>query len=148
MDIPQYLYRVYDNESISRFSHGRGFLAGSPNGAFDPSKHWARYVVERHMDWNNRSPTPFISTTDSTHRAIRYAEQRRVWLNEGIRIATIDTYKMEDFEIFHMLSLVEDLDANIPEGAANDNEYLILHQIPPRAIVDISKPSKCEYNVR
>jgi hypothetical protein len=144
-EIPRYLYRVFDDGSVSHPDPHRGFLAGSPNGAFDPSKHWARYVVERHMDWNNGTLTPFISTTDSAYKAMQYAEQRENWGHEGVYIATIDTDKMEEgYQIFHMLSLVEHLGAYILDLAVNDHEYLILHQIPCRAIVDISTLEECE----
>ncbi|KAG1840463.1 hypothetical protein DFJ58DRAFT_810379 [Suillus subalutaceus] len=73
---PQYFYRVFDEKSFSQFHETSGFVAGIPNAIYDP-KHWkARHELERHMDWTNKHPTPFISVTASREKALEFALQR------------------------------------------------------------------------
>jgi len=138
MPIPRYLYRVFDESSVSSFDEDTGFVAGLPNGAFDRNKYWAKHVVQRHMDWGNRSRTPFISTT-SLQKAEHYAEQRlEEWGHDGVYIAKIDTATLRaaGVEIFHMATLVREVRAYIVPPAWNQREYLCLHRIPPEAVID------------
>ena len=136
MPPPRYLYRVFDETSISTLDEEEGFVAAS-DSPFNRHRRGAKDVVERHMDWNNRSPTPFISTT-TLRKAEHYAQQRVDWGREEVRIARISTAAMREagVRIFHMTTLVQDVGASITPESWNHAEYLCLHQIPREAVVN------------
>ena len=52
----RFLYRVFDDQSVSRLDEVDGFVAGNPNGGFSRKQYWAKYVIQRHMHWGNRRP--------------------------------------------------------------------------------------------
>jgi hypothetical protein len=133
--VPRYLYRVFDDQSVSQYDVIDGFVAGLPDTPFDPST--ARNVVNSHMDWSNRFLTPFISTTSSLSIAEHYARQREDMGHSGVLIADIDTAGFAGHEVvvYHMQSLVRSIRAHVPRPGWNKYEYLILRQIPAECIV-------------
>jgi hypothetical protein len=136
--LPPYLYRVFDGQSVSQWDEDNGFIAGLPDTPFDRSKPWARRVVEQHMDWSNRSLTPFISTTSSLPTAVRYAQQREEMGHGGVFIARIDAYGLAQYvDVYHMQSLVRLVRAYVPHEGWNKYEYLIHGQIPAETIEEI-----------
>ena len=137
MGSPRYLYRVFDDQSVSKWDEDDGFIAGWPDRPFDPSRHGARKVVEEHMDWSNRTLTPFISATSSPQKAVQYARQREEMGRSGVFIAEIDATRGR-LSIYHMQSLVRSTRAYVPPEGWNKYEYLILREIPTEAIISIS----------
>lgn len=136
--MPRFLYRVFDDRSYSRFSEDSGFVAGNPNGAFNRNRYWAKYVIQRHMLWSNRRPTPFISVT-SRAKAVHYAKQRKEMGRDNVYISKIDTAKLRASGVIicHMATLVKWTRARIDPVAWNYSEYLCLHHIPPEAVVEV-----------
>jgi hypothetical protein len=139
--MPRFVYRVYDTHSISRLDDQNGFEAGDPEGAFSRHRFWAKYVIQRHMRWANRRPTPFISVTSSRAKANHYAQQRLEMGHRGVSIAKIDTSILlgHGCIFYHMANLVKNTRARIDPVAWNYSEYLCLRHIPREAVVDVWK---------
>src|SRR5688572_6433562 len=78
----QRFYRVTSNTSALKYKKCVGFVAGdtssvrslSPRTYFEKRK--ARKPFERHMDWSNEVPMPFISTYSQKRRAEKEAKRR------------------------------------------------------------------------
>jgi hypothetical protein len=135
--MPRFLYRVFDDQSVSRLDED-GFAAGNPNGGFNHKKYWAKYVIQRHMHWGNRRPTPFISVTASRAKAVHYARQRQELGHSDVSIAKIDIAVLRDSGviIYHMATLVKRTGAHIDPVAWNYSEYLCLRNIPREAVIN------------
>jgi hypothetical protein len=136
---PRFLYRVFDDRSVSRLNEVDGFVAGDPEGGFNRRRYWAKYVIQRHMRWGNRRPTPFISVTSSRAKAVHYARQRQELGHGGVSIAKIDTAALRSLGVivYHMATLVKGTRARIDPVAWNYSEYLCLHYIPREAVVEV-----------
>ncbi|KIM76144.1 hypothetical protein PILCRDRAFT_826655 [Piloderma croceum F 1598] len=137
--MPKFVYRVFDDQSVSRFNGVDGFVAGNPDGAFNRHRYGAKSVIQRHMRWGNRRPTPFISVTASRAKAVHYARQRQELGHGGVSIAKIDTaaLRASGVVIYHMATLVKRTRAHIDPVAWNYSEYLCLRYIPHEAIVEV-----------
>jgi hypothetical protein len=141
MSFPQQFYRVYDNTSVSQYDSRDGFMVDR-DVRFDPEQDWAKFVVERHMSWDNRYRSPFISVTDSWEKACEYYDQRKSW-GRSAWIATIDVRTLQRMgaRFRRMQTLARRVGAIIPQVAWNQYEWLCLHHIPQQAVVDIRRPS-------
>jgi len=137
--MPRFLYRVFDDQSVSRLNEVDGFVAGNPNGGFSRKRYWAKYVIQRHMHWGNRRPTPFISVTASRAKAVHYARQRQELGHSDVSIAQIDTaaLRASGVIIYHMATLVKRTGAHIDPVAWNYSEYLCLRSIPREAVIKV-----------
>jgi hypothetical protein len=137
--MPQFLYRVFDDQSVSRFDEVDGFVAGNPYAAFNRNQYWAKHVIRRHMSWANRRLTPFVSVTASRAKAEEYALRRQRMGHGDVSIAKIDTaaLRASGIIIFHMATLVKRTRASIDPVAWNYSEYLCLQGIPRKAIVEV-----------
>ncbi|KAG2034138.1 hypothetical protein BDR03DRAFT_965941 [Suillus americanus] len=132
--VPQYLYRVFDEKSRSQFHETSGFVASIPNAIYDP-EHWnARRELERHMDWTNNHPTPFISVTASHEKALKFAKQRMEKQRRTVTIAKIESSRLET-AIYRMCDLVNQTSADIKQEAMNKHEYLCVRCIPANAVI-------------
>jgi hypothetical protein len=136
-DLPQYLYRVFDEESRSQFHETRGFVASIPNAFYNPAHRNARLELERHMDWNSPYPTPFVSTTASREKALEYALQRVDKQRRTVTIAKIDSSRLTKakVDIHQMCALVKQTGADIKREAMNEHEYLCVRCIPANAVI-------------
>ncbi|KAJ8579302.1 hypothetical protein M405DRAFT_155887 [Rhizopogon salebrosus TDB-379] len=138
-ETPRYYYRVVDDKSHCKYEQDKGFVASIPNAVYNPS-HWkAKRELERHMDWGNRHPTPFISVTASRKQAIHYALQRVEWGNGSVLIAKIDHSRLKEARIciYRACDLVRDTGAEIKVTAENSHEYLCVRHIPVCAVISI-----------
>jgi len=104
MELPDELYRVESSYSVSRFDEEQGILPGNPT--WHPNDYDDRDAVKaavaKHLDWNNRKPTPFISTTNSQARALKEAKRKRDDGETDVQIIMVDPHL-----------LVEDMGAQI-----------------------------------
>lgn len=136
-DVPQYFYRVFDEESRSQFHETSGFVASIPNAVYNPAHRNARLELERHMNWNSSYSTPFVSMTASREKALEYALQRVDKQRRTVTIAKIDSSRLKkaNVDIHWMCALVEQTGANIKREAMNEHEYLCVHRIPANAVI-------------
>lgn len=100
-----------------------------------------RRLLDIHLDWTNRTPTPFISVY-ATYQAAKN-EARRI-ITRGMKevIIAIDVGIVCGKEVFcNVRRLAEKLDYGIPEYALNNSkhEYIFVHCIPNPAIVGIEE---------
>jgi len=132
-----HLYRVVDDESFIKFDGQTGFTAGSQT-AFDPWTAHANTFVERHANWGNRSPTPFISTTSSFENAAHLANKRVRRGCSNVQVAIIDRGVVErNSSVYHMSTLIDITHAQIAKFARNEHEYVCVHRIPHEAVIRV-----------
>ena len=143
-DLPDRLYRVFDNSSVSKYSKIYGFRAQDdafPLEAAETAHHmWE--PVRRHLDWSNRYPTPFVSTWESSQKAWKTAKRREERGCQNVKIAVIevDILKENDVWFEKSIDIVEKFDVYLPERTRrylSSVEYLCLHSIPRKAIIRV-----------
>jgi len=72
------LYHVYDNLSRTPYEHGVGINCDDPNDYVMNAWHVITpSAMRRHLDWNNRIPTQFVSFYDNMADASQPLDQRR-----------------------------------------------------------------------
>lgn len=136
---PYIFFRVEDEDSRARYSDEEGLFAEDTDTRVD-FKSWDRRLlgqVERHLDWGNRVPTPFISMYCNEDVAFREA-QRRVGKGKDVRVYKINMRESDERREYRKIRLLaERLDFAIPEHAWNNSEYeyIFLHHVPDSAVV-------------
>ena len=127
-------YRVFDDQSFIKFDERTGFTAGTLVDPFEDTQS-TKIHVERHANWGNRIPTPFISTTTSRENALHLAEKRAHRGHLNIRIAIINGLAVGSV---HPVSvLITTTGAEIDGIARNRSEHLCVHHIPREAITKV-----------
>jgi hypothetical protein len=138
-------FRVEDENSQARTLPGRGVMAGDTNAeiTFDPLCDWEENTLRRslsdHLDWSYRYPTPFISAYSDEATAVEEAERRKQRGMRHVTITVIDVAEAwEEVEGIEVRMLADGLRLWIPEEAWNNSkyEYVFLHRIPERAVID------------
>lgn len=144
----RYKYRVEDECSQARATAGKGVRAGDVKSRVDFG---ARQIHKRaqltrhlrsHIDWSNRTKTPFISTYDDYQVAYEEALRRKRRGRKNVTIIIIDISRADHrVEYRNVRRLAETLGCWIPSKAWNNSEfeYIFLHRIPARAVVDVIK---------
>ena len=135
MEIPNVVYRVFDDSSVSKFDPFKGFLAGDPTWPIEdwhnPEK--MNLALSRHLDWYNREPTPFLSTSSCVKKTLHEAERRGSFSN--VYVAKIDAKLLCDAGLrigqARELALRYDVDDWTWVGTV---EYLFLGHIPSSAV--------------
>ena len=136
---PRVFYRVEDACSSAQYIDGKGILAGDTDTAvrFTSNEAVLRDLVDQHLDWSNRNPTPFIST---------YCEESVAWDEAQRRVKRgrkdIINYKIdmddtcERAEYRNVQRLAKKLDLWIEEKAwhNSEHEWIFLHRIPDSAV--------------
>ncbi|KAG1862813.1 hypothetical protein DFJ58DRAFT_775304 [Suillus subalutaceus] len=135
--LPRYLYRVFDEETYSKFSHTSGFVASISNAVYYRNHPNARRQLELHMDWSNRRRTPFLSVTASREKALEYALNKVKMGRRIVSIAKIDSSQLKraGINIYWMRELAEQTGAYLRPEAMNDHEYLCIRNIPAHAVI-------------
>lgn len=127
----QFLYRAFDEYHSSGVNSSNGFHAGVRKSEYQD--HDCDSVRE-HFDSNNRSPTPWISTTDNLLRAIKRAQQLSGKHGRaGVSIAVIDVQQCRNFQYYLAEDLAEQFD--LEPRPWHDEEYLFRWRIPKKAVV-------------
>ena len=137
---PYIFFRVEDEDSRARYFDGEGLFAEDKNTRVDFRSCDRRLFgqVEKHLDWGNRVPTPFISMycdEDVAHREAR----RRVREGKDVRVYTVNMRESDERREYRNIRLLaERLHFVIPEHAWNNSEYeyVFLHHVPDSAVVD------------
>ena len=144
---PYIFFRVEDEDSRARYFDGEGLFAEDMNTWVD-FKSWDRRLlgqVERHLDWGNRVPTPFISMYCDEGVAQREAERRIGEGKKDVRVYEINMRRSDERREYRNIRLLaERLDFDIPERAWNNSkyEYIFLHHVPDSAVVGLMKLMK------
>ena len=134
-------FRVEDSESRARYYGREGLFA-------EDTDTWVDFIgcderlfsqVERHLEWRNRVPTPFISMYCDEGVASREAERRVRAGKKYVRVYKIDIRRGgEHVEWYKLRHLADVLELDIPKRALNNSkyEYIFLHHVPGSAVVD------------
>ncbi|KAL8929868.1 MAG: hypothetical protein Q9208_001012 [Pyrenodesmia sp. 3 TL-2023] len=137
---PCIFFRVEDEDSRARYFVDDGLFAEDTDTWVDFRSYDWRLLrqVERHLDWANRVPTPFVSMYCVEGVAQREAERRVADGKRDVRVYTIDMRRSDERrEYRNIRRLAEKLDFDIPEPAWNNSkyEYIFLHHVPDSAVV-------------
>src|SRR5579859_1019479 len=141
-ELPDRLYRVFDNSSVSKYSRFYGFRAQDsefPRTAVETA-HFMWEPIRHHLNWSNRDPTPFVSTWESSEKTWEAAKRREARGCQNIKIAVIDVDILMEMDVWFAKSidLVEKFDVYLPEKTSrylSPVEYLCFHSIPRRAVI-------------
>jgi L-ribulose-5-phosphate 3-epimerase UlaE len=138
---PHIFYRVEDEDSRARYRDGYGIFAEDTKTRVCFNRYDNRLLsqVERHLDWRNRHPTPFISMYCDEEAAEREAERRVEDGKKDVRIYTIDMQESDEWREYRDVRyLAYKLGFRIPAYAWNNSEYeyIFLHYVPESAIMD------------
>ena len=137
---PYVFFRVEDEDSRARYFDKEGLFAEDTDAWVDFTS-WDRRLlaqVERHLDWGNRVPTPFISMYCDERVALREAERRVGRGKKDVRVYMINMRESDERREYRNIRLLaERLDFDIPELAWNNSEYecVFLHHVPDSAIM-------------
>ena len=99
-----------------------------------------RRHMRNHLDWSNRTKTPFISTYGSKRAAYEEAGRRIRDGKKNVRVVEIDTYQADcRVEYRNVRKFAKALGYWIPEKAWRNSEfeYNFLRRIPASAIVGV-----------
>src|SRR5579862_9274820 len=137
--VPDLLYRVYSDSSMSQFDYDYGFEALDSSFPLRwtqwPNKMWR--PVRQHLDWSNRNPTPFVSTWACVRKAIENAERREYLGHQNVMIAVIDTGVLESYHVWFadVVSIVDCYNVYVRNRRIlSSQEYLCLNAIPSDAV--------------
>ncbi len=137
---PYIFFRVEDEDSRARYSGEEGLVAEDTDTGVDFGGWDWRLLgqVERHLDWGNRVPTPFISMYCDEGVAHREAQRRVREGKEDVRVYKVNMRESDvRREYRNVRLLAEKLDFDIPERAWHNSEYeyIFLHHVPDSAVV-------------
>lgn len=149
------LYRVEDDESRARYFEGRGIQAEANRLVpYDPRNPWQQKYLGKELwdqlDWRNRTPTVFIST--SSNKEWAFAEARRRVREGKTNVKVYEIRVPDDLERYNkrrncrlvfkrLTKWLERAAVGMPRCAqfrSSRNEYLFLHYIPNDLIKDIT----------
>lgn len=138
---PYIFYRVEDHTSRARYIDGDGLLAEDTDTEVNFRRPDLRLIslVERHLDWGNRDPTPFISMYCEEAVADREADRRVRRGKRDVKIYKIimPKDKRKRVEYRNVRRLAKELEVDIPEHAWHNSEceYIALNHVPESAVV-------------
>jgi hypothetical protein len=137
---PYIFFRVEDEDSRARYSDEEGLFAEDTDTWVDFSSWDGRLLgqVQRHLDWRNRVPTPFISMYCDEGVALREAERRVREGKTDVSVYKINMQRSDERREYRNIRLLaEKLRFDIPERAWNNSEYeyVFLHHVPESAVV-------------
>jgi len=143
-ELPDRLYRVFDNSSMSKYSRFYGFRAQDdafPRAVVETA-HFMWEPIRQHLDWSNRNPTPFVSTWESSEKTWKAAKRRGECRCQNVKIAVIDVDILTEMDVWFAKSaeLVEKFDVYLSEKGKrylSPLEYLCLHSLPRKAVIRV-----------
>ena len=146
---PSEYYRVHDSSSATHFDKQNGFVAGDPRL---PLRMFPRYPSEyqnlfnalgRHLEWSDRTPSPFISVYADWETAVNSASARVNRGKRGVFIAHIDVEDIEGLCYRWTPKLADEIGLRIqPQALRNsEQEFVFLHRIPGEVVTVLPRPS-------
>ena len=141
---PLKYYRVHDNSSATQFDEEDGFFAGDTQLQLrvfprNPSESQNLFdALDRHLDWSDRTPSPFISVYADYNTAVKNAIARVNRDKRMVFIAHIDVEGSEDLWYRHVPKLAREIGLQIQPQALNNSrqEFIFLHHIPEEAVTE------------
>ncbi|KAI0423633.1 hypothetical protein F5Y09DRAFT_203351 [Xylaria sp. FL1042] len=142
MPSPRIFWRVEDEHSRARTTESNGIqVAAYTDVDFGQMSAELRECLARHLDWSDRTRSPFISAYSDEEAAYREADRRR---RRGKRDVTITEINIEEMpygtvQYRNVRNLAKNLNLWIEEEAWNNSlyEYVFLRQIPEDAIARV-----------
>ena len=133
--LPENLYRVQYDGCSTVFSFNGLFAADTATTFDETAIPNFRESIVNHFTWNNRSPTPYVSTfSDREH-----AENWALKMGTNAKLLRLSTALWDDPYVFKLSTLVQMLPVTIPDAAFQHvkGAYLCLHSVPSDAIVEV-----------
>lgn len=145
--IPDVVYRIFGDNSVSRPQFDGTFFAGYPSKMIDMANPiHVLQEVEKHAQWSNRQYTSFVSTTSSfdwmlyqTRRSFTPGEHCGWRGNVGVAVIYTADAIAQGYQIYKMADLVSWTGARIPDAARGPSrhEWVFLRGIPAFAVQKI-----------
>ncbi|KAK0506908.1 hypothetical protein JMJ35_010608 [Cladonia borealis] len=145
MAAPLKYYRVQDDSSATHFDEENGFFAGdiqlqlrmfSPRDRAEERN--LSNALGRHLNWSNRTPSPFISVYADLDTAVNSAVARVKDGKREVFIAYIDVgvEGIGDVWYRYVPKVAEEVGLRIQRQALGNSkqEFVFLHHIPAGAI--------------
>ena len=139
---PLKYYRVQDNSSATYFDVDDGFVAGDPELPVrmfprnDSEERDLSNALDRHLDWYDTTPSPFISVYTDLDTARVSANARVKQGKRGVFIAHIDVKRIGGLYYRNVRGLADEIELEIQPQALNNSrqEFIFLHHIPEEAV--------------
>ena len=139
---PLEYYRVHDNSSATHFNKENGFFAGDTQLQLrmfsrNPSEYRNLFsALDRHLDWSDRTPSPFISVYSDYDTAVNSAIARVHQGKRRVFIAHIDVEGFEGLWYRHAPKLAREIGLRIQPPALrnSEHEFIFFHDIPVEAM--------------
>jgi hypothetical protein len=130
--IPQRLYRIDYDASLTTYDSKTGFQAGDTTTFLsDFQTELFLTSVETHRDWHSRTRSPYISMFADKENAETWARRWEFYNGRPCDIVEIDSTMLADSRVYY----IQDLQNRLSLGGPRNSEYLCLHHIPKKAIV-------------
>lgn len=148
--LPRYLYRVHYPRSQTTYSKLAGLEARDTETVYEDTpagQNMFRDTVRRHLTWNSRQTTPFISLFSNRDHAVNWGwkESWRCYgpFEKDWSLITISTELLAECgsTVFRLSDLADRWGIEvIPEKARQHvkGEYLCLHRVPAKAILEVA----------
>lgn len=142
------LFRVEDDSSIAFYMEGLGIFAalGEEWVPLYPKGFKGMSILEQmvwdHLDWYNRTPTPFISASSNKDWALNEARRRQEAGKTNVVVYQIfrRQYHVKYPYFESVRTLLNRAQSHIPSHAdypCTNYEYLFLHHIPDEFITEV-----------
>ena len=145
MAAPVEYYRVQDNSSATPFDEENGFVAKDHKlqlKMFHPRNRSEKQnlfdALDRHLDWYDKTPSPFISVYSDWDTAVSSAEARAKKGKRGVFIAHINVEDIEGLWYRCVPKLAEEVGLWIQAQALRNSkkEFVFLHHIPAEVVTE------------
>ncbi|KAI0814535.1 hypothetical protein GGR55DRAFT_675824 [Xylaria sp. FL0064] len=144
MPSPRVFWRVEDEHSRAQTVDFNGISAeANIDIDFGEMSYILQECLARHLDWSDRTPSPFISTYSDEGAAYREADRR---LYRGKSNVTITEINLEELpygtvQYRNIRTLAKKLKVWIEEEAYNNSEYeyIFLNHVPWEAVAHVTR---------
>ena len=137
-EIPPILYRVQYGESMTTYDSDRGLEARDIDTLYNEEEDLEfSDAVEGHLNWD-RQVSMFISLFSDRRRAENWMLERHSrFRSRNCILLEIDMAVLRNSYVFCAEEIVDVFSLSINNGAQAgiDQEYLVVHYIPPCAII-------------
>ncbi|KAI1775975.1 hypothetical protein F4818DRAFT_458094 [Hypoxylon cercidicola] len=130
---PTKLYRVIHDDQPFGGIKARGY------GTIPIIPLYFQILVQKHLNWNCRNPSPFVSVTDNLEKVKIVAAVYEARGFSGIEILKLDVsspaWRLEEHRLWNVRYLVEKFGATVLKRRDYlEQEFLVENSIPPECI--------------